>query len=130
VNDARVAWGVAVVGVGGAALAWGWRGAVLALSAPVFWVLVQLTRSMRLVRHSAQRPLGRVDSAVMLQARLHRGAQMLQVIRLAGSLGRRVDPASDDLWVWSDDGGAEVRVAFRDGRCERWELRRPQDSGA
>jgi hypothetical protein len=116
--------------LGGAALLWGWRGALLALSAIVFWVLAQLTRSMRLMRRAAQRRVAHVDSAVMLHARLRRGLQMLEVIRLAGSLGRRIDPGSDDLWAWSDDGGAEVTVTFRNGRCQRWELRRLQESGA
>jgi hypothetical protein len=130
VSDPRVAWGVAAAVLGGGGLLWGWRGAVLALSAIVFWVLAQLTQSMRLMRRAAERPLGQVDSAVMLQARLHPGLQMLDVIRLAGSLGRRVEPASDDHWAWSDAGGAEVVVTFRHGRCERWELQRLRDPDA
>jgi len=123
-----VGWGIAGVGLAAGAAAWGLRGAALAVSAIVFWLLLQLSRSVRVMRRAAERPVGYVDSAVMLQSKLVRGMPLVDVMKLTGSLGRRADPARDDVWSWADPGGVEVVVAFDAGRCVRWELRRPAGS--
>ena len=123
-----VGWGLAAVGLAIGAATWGVRGAALALSVIVFWLLLQLTGSMRVMRRAAERPVGYVESAVMLHSKLARGMLMLDVMKLTRSLGRRVDLARDDVWSWSDPGGVEVIVAFDDGRCVRWELRRPTEA--
>jgi hypothetical protein len=101
---------------------WGWPGLGLALSAIVFWLLLQFTRAVRTLRHAAQRPVGHVDSVVMLQSRLHHGMNIQEVIALTGSLGSKVGAADD--WQWRDPGGNEVVVHFRRGRVVRWSLAR------
>jgi cytochrome c-type biogenesis protein CcmH/NrfG len=123
-----IGWGIAAVGLAVGAAAWGVRGAALAVSVIVFWLLLQLTRSMRVMRRAADRPVGYVESAVMLHSKLARGMLMLDVMKLTRSIGRRVDPARDDVWAWADDGGVEVIVAFDDGRCVRAELKRPPEA--
>ena len=109
------------------AVAWysyGWQGVLAAVSAVVFWLLLQFSRVMRTMRHAGQAPVGRVGSAVMLNAQLRPGMTMLQVIGLTKSLGRRLD-SGDDAWAWSDEGGSSVRLQFRAGKLASFELDRP-----
>lgn len=114
------------------ALAWyqyGWPGVLFAVSVVVFWLLLQFSRAMRAMKLAGQAPVGRIDSAVMLHAKLRPGMTMLQVIGLTRSLGRRLEAdgtAKDaDDWAWSDEGGSEVRLHFTDGKLARYELVRP-----
>ncbi len=102
---------------------YGWRGLVLAISVIVFWLLLQFSRSLRVLRQAAQSPVGQVDNAVTFQARLHAGARLPEVVGLTRSLGRK---ASDDpeVFVWRDGGGDEVALTFVNGRCAHWQLRR------
>ena len=113
------------------ALAWyryGWPGVLFAVSVVVFWLLLQFSRAMRVMRLAGQAPVGRVDSAVMLNAKLRPGMTMLQVIGLTRSLGRKLDTGDDtdqDNWAWSDEGGSTVRLHFAGGKLARFELERP-----
>jgi hypothetical protein len=126
-----IGWGLAAIGV---ALAWwqyGGRGVLLAVSVIVFWLLLQFSRALRVMRTAGQRPVGRVDSAVMLNARLRAGMTLMQVIPLTRSLGERIGVGDDpEHWRWTDDGGAAVDVALRGGRVEHWTLARPADDEA
>ena len=109
------------------ALAWhsyGWPGVLLALSAVVFWLLLQFSRARRAMRQAGQAPVGHVDSAVMLNAKLQPGMTMLQVIGLTRSLGRKLD-GGDDHWSWSDEGGSTVKLRFEGGKLARFGLDRP-----
>ena len=112
-----------------AALAAGWfaygpRGVALAVTVIAFWLLLQFNRLVRVMRTAADSPVGRVDSAVMLQAKLHAGLTMAKVIALTKSLGTRVDE-NGDVYIWTDDGGAAVTITFANGRCAHWVLTRP-----
>lgn len=105
--------------------AYGWGGLGFAVSAIVFWLLLQFNRSVRVMREAAESPVGRVPSAVMLQAKLGAGMTMLQIVRITKSLGRHVGDAPE-TWAWGDDSGAEVRVVFdAKSRCTGWALSRP-----
>lgn len=119
-------WALAALFV---ALAWqqyGWQGALFALSVVVFWLLLQFNRVMRTMRAAGQRPVGQVDSAVMLHAKLQPGMTMLQVVGLTKSLGRKLgDGEGQDDWAWSDEGGSTVRLHFTGGKLARFELDRP-----
>ncbi|WP_341892286.1 hypothetical protein [Variovorax sp. YR752] len=117
-------WALAAVFV---ALAWqqyGWQGVLFAISVVVFWLLLQFSRTVRAMRQAGQAPVGHVDSAVMLNAKLRPGMTMLQVIGLTKSLGRKLE-AGDDDWAWSDEGGSTVRLHFTHGKLARHELDRP-----
>jgi hypothetical protein len=108
-------------------VSYGWRGLVLALSVLAFWLLLQFSRSLRVLRNAAQSPLGHVDNAVVFNARLHDGMRLPQVIALTRSLGRKVSAAVGDgpeVYVWRDGGGDEVELVFEGGRCTHWQLRR------
>ncbi len=105
--------------------AYGWRGLVLALSVIVFWLLLQFSRSLRLLRQAAQAPVGHVESAVMLQSRLSVGMRLADAIKIAGSLGQKLRD-EPETWVWRDAGGVALQVEFDNrGRCGRWTLVRP-----
>lgn len=118
-------WTLAVLAVAGGYLSWGWQGVVLAVTVIVFWLLLQFSRAMRVLRAAGQRPVGSVDSAIMLNSRLAPGLQMMQVLGLTRSLGERVadDP---ETWRWRDAGGDAVQVELRNGRVSAWQLQRGQ----
>ena len=117
-------WAMAVV-----ALIAGWRGygapgLALAVSVIVFWLLMQFNRSIKVLRSVASSPVGQVDSAVMLQAKLSPGLPMQKVVTLAKSLGRHVSE-QPETWAWEDASGAQVQIVFVKGRCTSWALIRP-----
>ncbi len=122
-NSNAVGWALAAVAVATGWFAWGWRGVVLALSATVFWMLLQFSRALRTLRQAGTRPLGHTPSAVTLHAKLGAGMKLLEISPLAGSLGRQVaeDP---ETFVWTDEGGDSVRVELRAGRLAAWKLER------
>jgi hypothetical protein len=110
----------------------GWRlyglqGLALGVTVVIFWLVLQFNRSVRVMRNAGSAPVGHVDSAVMLNAKLRAGMQMLQVLTLTKSLGRRVDPLQE-VYAWADDGQSEVVVTFVGGRCRTWVLRRPEQA--
>ena len=119
-----IGWSLAALLVVVAWYSYGWQGVLLAVSVVVFWLLLQFSRAMRAMRQAGQAPVGHVDSAVMLNAKLQPGMTMLQVIGLTRSLGRKLD-SGDDHWAWSDDGGSSVTLHFQGGKLARFELDRP-----
>ena len=117
-------WGLAAVLVAAAWQGYGWMGVLFAMTAVVFWLLLQFNRSLRVMKNASQAPVGAVDSAVMLNARLRPGMTLLQVIALTKSLGRRLDDAGD-AWAWEDASGSRVELQLRGGKLERFSLVRP-----
>ena len=116
-------WGLAVVALVAGWLSYGWPGVVLALSVILFWLLLQFSRVLRVMRKAAERPIGSIDNAVMLHAKLQTGMKLLQILPLTRSLGVKVvdDP---ETFVWTDAGGDRVRVELRSGRCSVFALER------
>lgn len=102
--------------------AYGWQGIVFAISLIVFWMLMQFNRAARAMQKAGLRPVGHIDSVVMLQARLAHGMQLAEVIALAGSLGRKF--SDHDEWQWTDAAGHEIVLTFRRGRLIRWAVAR------
>ena len=128
-NAGWAGWALAVAAVAVGWAGYGWRGVVLALSVVVFWLLLQFSRALRTLRDASARPVGSVPSAVALNAKLERGLRLPQVLKLTGSLGRKVadDP---ETFAWTDGGGDAVRVELRDGRVSAWRLdRAPMPAG-
>jgi hypothetical protein len=120
-------WALAALFVAVAWRQYGWQGVGFAASVIVFWLLLQFTRAMRVMKKAASAPVGHVDSAVMLNARLRTGMPMIQVVPLTRSLGRKV---SDDpeTWAWRDEGGSSVTLVFDKGRLASWTLDRPPEA--
>ena len=122
----RLGWALALVALAVGGAAYGWRGLALATSAVLFWLMLQLNRSVRVMRAAATAPLGQVPSAVMLQAKLRIGMPMLEIVAETRCLGRHLGSAPD-LWGWSDAAGNLLQVALDRGRCTGWTLLRSDD---
>ena len=105
--------------------AYGWPGLALAISAIVFWLLLQFNRAVRVMKSAADSSLGEIESAVMFQAKLQAGLTMLQIVTRTKSLGMKVEGSEDD-WVWHDAGGSRVRLHFERGRLKSWQIERPE----
>ena len=118
-------WTLAAILVAVAWQQYGWQGVAFAGTVIVFWLLLQFNRAIRVMKNAGQAPLGHVDSAVMLHAKLKPGMTVMQVIGLTRSLGKKL---SDDpeRYEWVDASGAIVAVSFDRGRAKGWELRRPE----
>lgn len=97
----------------------GWQGIVFATTGIVFWLLLQMSRLMRLMQKAGAAPLGAVASAVMLNSRLHAGMKLVDLIKLAGSLGQK---QAEDTYVWRDVGGDAVEVVLKKGKLVEWRL--------
>ena len=119
-----VGWALAFIALVAGWFSYGWPGIALAFSVSVFWRLIQFNRSVRVMREASESPVGHVPSAVMLHSKLSVGLPMLQIVRLTKSLGRRVSE-SPEIWSWTDDSGADVRITFDKGVCASWTLDRP-----
>ena len=121
--NAVLGWGLAMAALAAGYIGYGWPGVLLAVSVTFFWLVLQFSRSVRVLRLAAANPVGRVPSAVMLHARLHAGMRLPQVLALTRSLGTRLSQAPE-VWAWCDDAGDEVRVELHDGLLTRWDLHR------
>jgi hypothetical protein len=122
-----VGWGLAAAAIAVGWASYGWPGVVLAITVIVFWLLLQFSRAMRVLRIAASNPVGHVANAVMLNAKLKRGMKLPEVLVLTRSLGRRVagDATSpSETWAWTDAGGDTVQLTLEDGHLAQWELQR------
>ena len=116
-------WTLAALSVVAGYFAYGWPGVVLAGTGIAFWLLLQLSRALRVMRQAAQAPVGHAPSAVMLHAGLREGMRLMEVIKLTRSLGRKVSD-EPETFAWRDESGAEVQVEFAHGLCRAWRLTR------
>ena len=119
-------WALAVAATAMGYVAYGWHGVAVAVSATVFWLLLQFSRALRVMRQATGKPVGHVDSAVMLHARMKKGLRLIDILVLTRSLGEKLadDP---ETFGWRDASGASVRVELTDGRCSAWALERVAD---
>lgn len=116
--------------VAGSYYYFGWQGVALAVSALVMWALLHFNRIVKILHSAASRPIGYVASAVMLNARLSRGVNLMHVIAMTKSLGELVSPADTqpELYRWTDATKSHVTAEFMDGKLKKWELWRPADA--
>ena len=75
----------------------GWAGIALAAGGVVMWTLLHFTRLMTILKKAADRPVGHVGSAVMLNAKLREGLRMLDVLEQAGFSRRQCYPHGGHL---------------------------------
>lgn len=125
--NAAVGWALATLAVAVGYLQWGWPGVALGLTLVVFWMLLQWSRVMRVLRQAGGAPVGLVPSAVMLHAKLRTGMRLLDILPITRSLGRKVVDAPE-TFAWSDESGACVTVELVNGRCTAWRLTRPEEA--
>jgi hypothetical protein len=121
--------GIPVAAVAG--LAYGyhaleWMGFFLVLGGLVMWALLHFTRLVKVLERAANRPIGHVDSAVMLNAKLKTGVNLMHVIALTRSLGELTSPKDEqpDVYRWRDNSQSVVTCVFQDGRLQSWTLER------
>ena len=115
--------------------AYGWAGVALAAGALFMWLLLHFTRLLRVLQRAANRPIGYVDSAVMLNAKLKPGVTLLHVTAMTRALGKLVSPkdVQPELYQWTDGSESSVTCEFLQGKLVKWELNRPaqpQDAAA
>ena len=121
---------VAIGGVLLVAAAWrafGWAGVAFAATGIVMWVLMNFTRMMKVLQRAGNRPIGYVDSSVMLNAKLKSGMTLLHVIAMTRALGALRSPkdAQPEIYRWTDTTDSHVTAEFANGKLTQWELQRP-----
>ena len=121
-----MALGVAVV----AGVAWksyGLQGLLFALGAVVMWVMINVNRTMSIMRKAANRPIGYVSSAVMLNARIKPKSTLLNVVAMTQSMGQLLSSQGEqpEVYRWTDASDSSVTGTFMDGKLQSWELTRP-----
>ena len=127
-----------LVPVGGVALvaaayyAYGWPGVAMAAGALVMWVLLHFTRLTQVMVRAGKRPIGYVDSAVMLNAKLKPGSTLLHVIAQTQALGELLSPKDQqpEVFRWTDGGKSHVTCEFSGGKLVKWTLVRPEPGAA
>ena len=117
--------GVALVAI--AYRSYGWAGVAVVVTAMVMWGLLHFTRMMQVLKRAANRPIGYVDSAVMLNAKLRPGVTLLHVIAMTRALGelKSVKDEQPELFRWTDGTQSHVTAEFLGGRLVKWDLVRP-----
>lgn len=125
--NATIGWTLAVLAVAVGYAQWGWQGVVLAITVIVFWLLLQFSRALRVMRQAGGAPVGHVDSAVMLHSRLRAGMRLMDIIPMTRSLGLGVEreAGAPETFTWTDASGVAVRVELTAGRLSHWTLQRP-----
>jgi hypothetical protein len=104
-----------------------WQGVAIATGAVVMWILLHFTRMVTVMSRAANRPVGHVASAVMLNVKLQKGVNLMHVIALTKSLGERLSDANTqpEIFKWTDSGDSFVICTFKDGKLKSWEMTRP-----
>jgi len=116
-----------IVFVAGAWHEYKWPGVAVATGAVVMWVLLHFTRMVTVLSRAANRPVGHVDSAVMLNVKLKKGVNLMHVIAMTKSLGVRLseENAQPEIFKWTDPGDSFVVCTFKAGKLQGWEMTRP-----
>ena len=100
---------------------------VLIVGGIVMWGLLNFTRMTQVLSRASKRPIGFVDSAVMLNAKLKAGAPLLHVLALTRALGALQSPkdTQPELFRWTDGSDSYVDCEFLNGKLVKWALVRP-----
>ena len=119
--------------VGAAVFAWqayGWKGVLVVVSVLVFGVLLHFSRMMQVLKRAANRPIGYVDSAVMLNAKLKPGATLLHAVAMTRSLGllKSAKDTQPEIFEWKDGTQSSVTCTFVGGKLAQHVLVRPEAS--
>lgn len=106
---------------------WGLQGIALAGGGLVMWAMLHVTRMMQVMKKAAERPIGHVASAVMLNAKLKPGVNLLHIVAMTQALGllRTPKDTQPEIFRWTDAGGSYVDCTLVDGKLTHWELTRP-----
>lgn len=107
--------------------AYGWQGLFAVAGGLMMWALLHYTRFMNVMTKAARQPIGYVGSAVMLNAKLKPGVNLLHVTAMTRSLGELQSKEGEqpELYRWKDGTNSHVTCEFVHGKLVRWELVRP-----
>ena len=116
-----------VLFVAGAWHQYQWQGVAIATGAVVMWVLLHFTRMVTVLSRAGNRPMGHVASAVMLNAKLKKGVNLMHVIAMTRALGQPESEkdAQPEIFSWRDGSQSVVRCVFMQGKLQSWTLDRP-----
>ena len=128
-NFSRLLIPIAVIAfVAGAWHQYKWPGVAVSTGAVVMWILLHFTRMVTVLSRASNRPVGHVSSAVMLNAKLKKGVNLMHVIAMTKSLGVRLseENAQPEVFKWADSGDSFVVCTFKAGKLQAWDMTRPQ----
>jgi len=93
----------------------------------VMYMLLHFNRAIQVLRRAADRPIGSVASAVMLNAKLKPRMSLLHVVAMTRAIGELRSPkdTQPELFRWTDAGGSWVDATFANGKLTEWTLVRP-----
>lgn len=126
---------VPLVGIALVFVAWrnyGWPGVAAVVGGIVMWMLLHFTRMMKVLQRASQRPVGYCDSAVMLNAKLRPGVNLLHVLAMTKAVGEQLSPKEQqpEVYRWTDGSASSVTCEFARGRLVKWDLLRPASAPA
>ena len=106
---------------------YGWTGIAAVATGLVMWILLHFTRMMNVLKRAANRPIGYVDSAVMLNAKLKPGLSLLHVVAMTRALGKLQSEkdAQPEVFRWTDGTESHVTCTFAGGKLAHHELFMP-----
>jgi len=124
---------VPVVGVVAVVLAYreySWAGVAGVVTVLVMWLLLHFTRMMQVLKRAANRPIGYVDSAVMLNAKLKPGMTLMHVVAMTRALGKLQSDkdAQPEVYRWTDGTDSHVTCTFVGGKLAHHALFRPAEN--
>ena len=107
-----------------------WAGVAAIATGGMMWMLLHFTRMMTVLKRAANRPIGYVDSAVMLNAKLKPGASLLHVVAMTRALGQLQSEkdAQPEIFRWTDGTQSHVTCTFVGGKLVQHALFRPGES--
>ena len=106
----------------------GWPGVAAVAGGILMWGLLHFTRLMSVMKKAANRPIGYVGSAVMLNAKLKPKVPMVHVVAMTRSLGQLLSEEGQEpeVYRWTDGSQSHVTCEFVGGRLMKWTLQRPE----
>ncbi|MBS0468393.1 MAG: glycerate kinase [Proteobacteria bacterium] len=107
--------------------AYGLQGIITVTGGLVMWALLHYTRLMNVMQKARHSPIGYVGSAVMLNAKLKPGVNLMHVVAMTRALGEHLSAEGQqpEVYRWTDGTQSHVTCEFLNGRLVRWELVRP-----
>jgi hypothetical protein len=105
-----------------------WPGVAVVVTGLVTWALLHFSRLMQVLKRAANRPIGYVDSSVMLNAKLQKGKTLMHVIAMTKALGELLTDkdAQPEVFRWTDGTQSHVTCTFLNGKLQSWALFRPE----
>jgi hypothetical protein len=109
---------------------YGWAGVAAAATGLMMWLLLHFTRMMTVLKRAANRPIGYVDSAVMLNAKLKPGMTLMHVVAMTRALGKLQSEkdVQPEIFRWTDGTESYVTCTFVGGKLAHHELFRPGEA--